>query len=181
MLALLIGDFSILFGLGVLLLPLFITELSRPGDGVLGAATVLFGLVLISNTQSVDRAFSLALMFGLLIVSRLIWEVTQIRWNHLSQGEQKRIGSFERWATSFKELSAAMTQLLIAISDLSKLISPKPKRSKEGKKWIRSQTPIQQASEPSEIMATKHVTASTEKTKESTQMPLEQNRANSDS
>ena len=180
MLALLIGDFSILFGLGVLFLPLFITELSRPGDGFVGAAILLFGLVLIANTQSVDSALTLAFIFGTLIVSRLGWEVGLIRWNHLSQDEQQRIGSFERWSTSFKQLTAAMAQLLIVLSDFSKFISPKPKRSKDGKKWIRSEKPIKEESESSEIMAAKHVTASTGNTKDPTEMPLEQKRANNE-
>ena len=69
MLATLSGDLCLLFGLGLLLLPLLAVELSRPRDGVWGAVVLLLGLVLVTSSDRLRGAPMLAVLCGSLLIA----------------------------------------------------------------------------------------------------------------
>ena len=137
MLASLIGEICLLIGVSVLLLPLMATELSRPRDGVWGSVILLLGLVLITSSDRLRGAPMLGLLCATLLISRLGLEVGQSRWQQLSEEEQQRLGSRERWATSFDQLGAVIGRLLSSTATLLTLVQPKQKPSARGKKWVR--------------------------------------------
>ena len=151
MLATIAGDLCLLLGLAVLLLPLLATELSRPRDGVWGGVVLLLGLVLVTSSDRLRGAPMLAVICSALLMSRLGAEVAQARWQRLSQEEQERLQSKERWATSVQQLGTSVTTLLsnlqAAVSSL-KPEAPAANReegsSRSGKRWVRPEDSDQQ-------------------------------------
>ena len=151
MLATIAGDLCLLLGLAVLLLPLLATELSRPRDGVWGGVVLLLGLVLVTSSDRLRGAPMLAVICSALLMSRLGAEVAQARWQRLSQEEQERLRSKERWATSVQQLGTSVTTLLsnlqAAVSSL-KPEAPAANReegsSRSGKRWVRPEDSDQQ-------------------------------------
>ena len=137
MVASLIGDLSLLVGFAVLLLPLLLTEMSRSRDGLWGAVLLLMGLVLVTSSDRFTGAPMIAVICGLLLITRLGLEVARSRWNYLSDHEKTRIGSLERWTNSFKEFGATLANKGGFSDGVVKLFSPKPNRSSIGKKWVR--------------------------------------------
>ena len=144
MLATLAGDLCLLLGLAVLLLPLLATELSRPRDGIWGGVVLLLGLVLVTSSDRLRGAPMLAVICSALLISRLGSEVAQSRWQRLSQEEQQRLRSRERWSTSLQQLGTSITTLLSNISDAVGSLKPEPASanreegsSRSGKRWIR--------------------------------------------
>ena len=126
MLATLAGDLCLLLGLAVLLLPLLATELSRPRDGIWGGVVLLLGLVLVTSSDRLRGAPMLAVICSALLISRLGSEVAQARWQRLSQEEQQRLRSKERWSTSLQQLGTSITTLLSNISAAVGSLKPEP-------------------------------------------------------
>ena len=144
MLATIAGDLCLLLGLAVLLLPLLATELSRPRDGIWGGVVLLLGLVLVTSSDRLRGAPMLAVICSALLISRLGSEVAQSRWQRLSQEEQQRLRSRERWSTSLQQLGTSITTLLSNISAAVGSLKPEPAAanreegsSRSGKRWIR--------------------------------------------
>ena len=144
MLATLAGDLCLLLGLAVLLLPLLATELSRPRDGIWGSVVLLLGLVLVTSSDRLRGAPMLAVICSALLISRLGSEVAQARWQRLSQEEQQRLRSKERWSTSLQQLGTSITTLLSNLSAAVGSLKPEPAAanreegsSRSGKRWIR--------------------------------------------
>ncbi len=146
MLAIIIGDLSLLLGLGVLLMPLLLTELSRPRDLAWAAIILILGLLLVANHDRFNGSSILAVVLGSLVISRLGVEVAQGRWQQLSDEEKLRLGSFERWMTGFKELIAAFFHLGKVLGDTIKFPVFNKKGSSSGKKWIRPESDAEQSS-----------------------------------
>ena len=144
MLATIAGDLCLMLGLAVVVLPLLATELSRPRDGVWGGVVLLLGLVLVTSSDRLRGAPMLAVICSSLLISRLGTEVAQARWEQLSQEEQQRLQSKERWATSVQQLGTSVTTLLgnlrAAVGSL-KPEAPAAIReegsSRSGKRWVR--------------------------------------------
>ena len=137
MLAILIGDLSFLLGLSVLLLPLLLTELSRPRDGFLGAALMFLGLILVTSNDRLRGSPVLAVLCGAFLISRLGWEVALSRWQQLTQEEKLCISSRERWTRGIQELIAALANLGGLFRDQIEAGRPTSKPSKRTKKWVR--------------------------------------------
>ena len=146
MLATLLGEFSLLLGLAVLLLPLLATELSRPRDGLWGAVVLMLGLGLITSSDRLQGAPMLAVICGALLVSRLGVEVAQNRWQQLSSDDQQGLISRERWTTSLKQLGASIANLGSTLKGLMEGVRPKPNAS--NKKWVRPEPTADQNSAP---------------------------------
>ncbi|WP_114993479.1 Ycf66 family protein [Synechococcus sp. UW179A] len=153
MLATIAGDLCLLMGLAVLLLPLLATELSRPRDGVWGGVVLLLGLVLVTSSDRLRGAPMLAVICSALLISRLGAEVAQSRWQHLSQDEQQRLQSKERWATSVQQLGTSVTTLLGNIGAAVGNLKPEPPAAnreegsnRSGKRWVRPENSNQQGS-----------------------------------
>ena len=144
MLATLAGDLCLVLGLAVLVLPLLVTELSRPRDGVWGAVVLLLGLVLVTSSDRLRGAPMLAGVCAGLLISRLGSEVAQARWQQLSPEEQQRLKSSERWSTSLQQLTATSSTLLSNAGQALGSLKPKAPAadrpegsSRTGKRWVR--------------------------------------------
>lgn len=108
MVATLGGLLALPLGLLILLLPLLATELSRPRDSAWGAVLLLLALVLVTSAERLSGAPMLGVLCGALLIGRLGSEVALGRWRQLSEEEQRRLGSLERWSTSFRQLGATL-------------------------------------------------------------------------
>ncbi len=141
MLAIFLGDLAFLVGLAILLLPLMVTELSRPRDVILGISTLLLGLVLVTSHDRLNGSPILGIICGAIIIMKLGSEVAHNRWQDLTQEEKHRLGSLERWMTSLQQLSAIGFRTGGIFGDLIKVIRIPGKATtsgkKNGKKWIR--------------------------------------------
>lgn len=145
MVAILGGGLALVLGLAILLVPLLATELSRPRDSAWGAVMLLLGLVLLSSRDRLSGAPMLGVLCGGLLIGRLAGEVGQGRWRQLTQDEQDRLGSKERWSTSLQQLGATSAGLMGALATAtqglaSQLGSGKPAKPTT-KRWVRPDTP----------------------------------------
>ena len=145
MVAILGGGLALVLGLAILLVPLLATELSRPRDSAWGAVMLLLGLVLLSSRDRLSGAPMLGVLCGGLLIGRLAGEVGQGRWRQLTQEEQDRLGSKERWSTSLQQLGATSAGLMGALATAtqgltSQLGSGKPAKPTT-KRWVRPDTP----------------------------------------
>ena len=151
MLATLAGCLALALGVAVLLLPVLVSELSRPRDAAWGAVVLLLGLVLVTGAERLTGAPMLAVLCGGLLVGRLGVEVGQGRWRQLTPEEQQRLGSPERWRNGVAQLGASLAALSgVAGARLAALGgtfgglggsrgSGRTRRS--GKRWVRPETP----------------------------------------
>ena len=141
MLATLGGYLALLLGLAILLLPLLVTELSRPRDSVWGAVVLLLGLVLVTTAERLSGAPMLGVLCGGLLIGRLGVEVGQGRWRQLSEEEQRRLWSTERWQTSLNQAGAALAQLLAQGSQVSaglgSWLAERRQNPPTTKRWVR--------------------------------------------
>jgi hypothetical protein len=141
MVATLAGLGALLFGLALLLLPLLATELSRPGDSAWGALVLVLALVLVTSAERLSGSPMLAVISGGLLVGRLTVEVGRGRWRQLTPEEQGRLGTRERWSSSFSQARTALQGLLqTGAQQASALVARwrergQPKAS--GKRWVR--------------------------------------------
>ncbi len=161
MLATLGGLLALPLGLTVLLLPLLAPELSRPRDSAWGAVLLLLGLDLVTSADRLTGAPMLGVLCGALLIGRLGLEVGLGRWRQLTEEERQRLGSMERWSTSFRQLGITSAGLLeragAGIGNLTAGIGQLPAGSgglaggaparsggkRKGKRWVRPETPAE--------------------------------------
>jgi hypothetical protein len=143
MVATLAGLGALILGLGLLLLPLLATELSRPGDSAWGALVLVLALVLVTCADRLTGSPMLAVISGGLLIGRLTVEVGNGRWRQLSPEEQGRLGSWERWRTSLSQSGTALQGLLAAsgakASDLLIWWQERRQPKTTGKRWVRQE------------------------------------------
>tara|TARA_B100000700_G_C14746603_1_gene715508 strand:+ start:229 stop:726 length:498 start_codon:yes stop_codon:yes gene_type:complete len=132
-----LGYFIAAFGLLVIFLPLTITELGRPRDGLFGVSAFLFGLVMFTSNYGLNLSVILAEISGIYMVGFLIVEVAQTRWQQLELDEKNRLKSIERWTTSLSELSASFLQLPLYIGKFFIFSRPKEGSTLSKKQWFR--------------------------------------------
>ena len=165
MLATLGGLLALPLGLTVLLLPLLAPELSRPRDSAWGAVLLLLGLDLVTSADRLTGAPMLGVLCGALLIGRLGLEVGLGRWRQLTEEERQRLGSLERWSTSFRQLGVTSAGLLeragAGIGNLTAGIGQLPAGSgglaggaparsggkRKGKRWVRPETPAESPSD----------------------------------
>jgi hypothetical protein len=142
MLATLGGALALVIGLAVLLLPLLLPELSRARDAVWGAVVLLLGLVLVTSAERLRVAPMLGVLCGGLLIGRLSVEVAQARWRQLSEQEQQRLWSAERWQTALQQFGTTAARLPVLVTQASQGLlewfqerKQQPKAS--GKRWVR--------------------------------------------
>ncbi|MEB3255393.1 MAG: Ycf66 family protein [Synechococcaceae cyanobacterium] len=162
MLATLGGALALVVGVAVLLLPVLVSELSRPRDAAWGAVVLLLGLVLVTSAERLTGSPMLAVLCGGLLIGRLGSEVGLARWRQLTPEERQRLGSSERWRSGLGQLGASLAGLLgVAGGALGGLggtlrglgaglgtgvgSGGRPRRG--GKRWVRPEPP---AAEPAE-------------------------------
>jgi hypothetical protein len=145
MLAILGGALALLLGLAVLLLPLFLPELSRSRDAVWGALVLLLGLVLVTSAERLTGAPMLGVLCGGLLIGRLGAEVGQGRWRQLTAEEQQRLASAERWQQALGEAGSAAGRLLELVnqgrSSAAAWLQQRRQPRSSGKRWVRPEQP----------------------------------------
>ena len=143
MIATLAGLGALLLGLGLLMLPLLATELSRPGDSAWGALVLVLGLVLVTCADRLTGSPMLAVISGGLLIGRLTVEVGNGRWRQLSTEGQGRLGSWDRWRTSLSQSGTAFQGVVEASSAKASALLAwwqerrQPKTT--GKRWVRQE------------------------------------------
>lgn len=148
MLATAAGSLALLLGLLLLLLPLLVSELSRPRDSAWGALVLLLGLVLVTSSDRLTGAPMLAVLCAGLLIGRLGGEVAQGRWRALSDEERRLLASVERWRSSLHQLGAILAgllekALLLSGSLTAWLAERRQGQSRShGKRWVRQETPV---------------------------------------
>ncbi len=157
MLAVAVGILSFLVGLGVMFLPILVTEISRPRDLIWGGVFLFLGLVLVTNSDRLRGAPMLAVFFGTSLIVRLLFEVAQGRWQQLSQDEQNRFGTIERWNTGFGELMQSVIEFGAVSRGFFKFSDFRSKTKQTGKKWVRSEAVEPQLSEEESQTASRNV------------------------
>ena len=139
------GTLALLLGLLLLLLPLLVSELSRPRDSVWGAVVLLLGLVLVTSADRLTGAPMLAVLCGGLLIGRLSSEVGLGRWRQLSDEERQLLSSSARWSRSFQQLTASCTSLVAKatalLSGLAASFANRPPRPSSSKRWVRPELP----------------------------------------
>ena len=163
MLATLGGILALIVGLALLLLPVTVSELSRPRDSAWGAVVLLLGLVLVTSAERLTGAPMLAVLCGGLLIGRLGTEVGQARWRQLSSEEQTALRSSARWRTSLNQLLTVSAQLLAGLITalvtvrhaLQQTIAQRRQPRGSGKRWIRQDdsTTIPDSTDPAESPA----------------------------
>ena len=142
MLATLGGFLALVLGLTILLLPLLVSELSRPRDAAWGAVVLLLGLVLVTSSERLTGAPMLAVLCGGLLIGRLGSEVAQGRWRALSDEERASLLSPQRWSRSLEQLAASASSLLESasglLSGLQAALAQRSQGRSKGKRWVRA-------------------------------------------
>jgi hypothetical protein len=135
---------------------------------------LLLGLVLVTTAERLTGAPMLAVLCGALVIGRLGGEVVLGRWRQLETEEKRRLVSGERWATSFRQLTASMAGLLQmgrgVVTGLGSWIAERRRSRTTTKRWVRPEAagpPVPAASgareaEATEVEATKAETTKAE-------------------
>ncbi len=140
MLADLIGIWSLLVGVVILFLPLFFAGLSRPKDWIWSSNLLLFGLVLVTNSDLFRGPPVLAVLSASFLIGGLVIEVCGSRWQQLSEDEKNLLYSFKRWQQNFQELFLVLSRLGSITFEFFNVLKPKPKKKTIEKKWVRPES-----------------------------------------
>ena len=130
------GYFFLFVGLLILALPLILVELSRPRDWLMGGCFLFLGLFLLVENDFLRGSINFLVISMTILFGNMISEIIQNRWNQLSFDEQKRIGSFERWFESFKQLGQIFTLLGNGCLNYFQSFKTKTKKAVKEKKWV---------------------------------------------
>ena len=131
------GYLFLFVGLLILALPLMLIELSRPRDWLMGGLFLFLGLFLQVENALLRGSINLLVISMATLYGKMILEIFQNRWYQLGSEEKKRIGSFERWFESFKQLGQIFAQLGNTFLIFFKSLSIKSEKSVTPKKWVR--------------------------------------------
>ena len=131
------GYLFLFIGFLILALPLILVELSRQRDWLIGGLFLFLGLfLLVENVLLRDSinvfVISMAILYGIMMS-----EIIKTRWNQLSSEEKKRIGSFERWFESFKQLGQVIALMGNGFLNFFNKFSTPIKKPLTEKKWVR--------------------------------------------
>ena len=157
MLATLAGTLALALGVAVLLLPLVVSELSRPRDAVWAGVVLLLGLVLVTSADRLTGAPMLAVLSGGLLIGRLGSEVGLARWRQLSEEEQQRLGSAQRWRTGLQQLGASVAVLAQRVAAvpavLAELLAQWRAPRGTGRRWVRPEPAPAEEVPPAEVVS----------------------------
>ena len=130
------GYFFLFFGFLILALPLILVELSRPRDWLMGGLFSFLGLFLVVESDLLRGSINLLVISMTILYGKMISEIIQNRWYQLSSEEKNRIGSFERWFESFKQLGQIVAELGNGFLNFFKISMIKTEKPKKAKKWV---------------------------------------------
>ena len=131
------GYLFLFVGLLILSLPLFLVELSRPRDWLKGGLFLFLGLFLLVENDLLRASINLFVMPMAILCGLMMSEIIQKRWFQLSSEEKKRIGSFERWFESFKQLGQIFALIGNRFLHFFKSFSTQSEKPLTEKKWVR--------------------------------------------
>ena len=69
-------------------------------------------------------------------IGKMILEIIQTRWNQLSPEEKKRVGSFQRWFESFRQLGQSFALVGGGFFNFFKGFTTKSEKPLKEKKWV---------------------------------------------
>ena len=130
------GYLFLFVGTLILALPLMLVELSRPRDWLTGGLFLFLGLFLIVENDLLRNSINLLVISMTILYGKLIFEIIQTRWYQLSSEEKKRIGSFQRWFESFKQLGQSFVLLGNGFLNFFKRFTIKSEKPLKEKKWV---------------------------------------------
>ena len=131
------GYLFLLIGLLMLALPLILVELSRPRDWLIGGLFLFLGLFLLVENDFLKGSINLLVFSMAFLYGKMMSEIIQNRWYKLSLEEKKRIGSFDRWFESFKQIGQILTQIGKGFLKIFKDFSSDNEKPSKEKKWVR--------------------------------------------
>ena len=130
------GYLFLFIGSLVLLLPLILVELSRPRDWLMGGLFLFSGLYLLVESELLRGSINLLVISLVILFGKMCLEIFQNRWFQLSSEEIKRIGSFERWFESYKQLGQSFTSLRNSLINFFTSMTNQSEKSQREKKWV---------------------------------------------
>ncbi len=132
-----LGGLFLVFGVLVLVIPLILTELSRPRDWLMGGVLLFLGLFLLEENDILRGSINLLVISMTILYGIMMSEILKSRWYQLSLEEKKRIGSFERWFESFKQLGQIFALIGNSFLNVFKIFSTQSQKPLTEKKWVR--------------------------------------------
>ena len=130
------GYLFLLIGALILSLPLILIELSRPRDWLMGGLFLFSGLNLLVERELLRGSINLLVISLIVLFGKMCLEIFQNRWFQLSSEEIKRIGSFERWFESYKQLVQSFTSLGNSLINFFTSMTNQSEKSQREKKWV---------------------------------------------
>ena len=130
------GYLFIVVGLLILFLPLILVELSRPRDWLIGGLFLFLGLFLLVENDLLKGSINLLVIAMTILYGIMILEIIKTRWYQLSLKEKQRIGSFERWLESFKQLGQIFVLLGKGVVNFFQSFRTKSDKPVTEKKWV---------------------------------------------
>ena len=130
------GYLFLLVGLLVLALPLMLVEISRPRDWLMGGLFLFLGLFLLVENDLFGGSINLLVISMAILYGKMILEISQTRWYQLSYEEKSRIGSFQRWFESFRQLGQSFALIGKNFLNFFSDFNIKTKKPLIEKKWV---------------------------------------------
>ena len=130
------GYLFLFVGLLILALPLILVELSRPKDWLMGGLFLFLGLFLQVENEILRGSRNLVVISMAILYGKMMLEIFQTRWYQLGSEEKKRIGSFQRWFESFKQLGQIFASLGNGFLNFFKSFFIQSDNSLKEKKWV---------------------------------------------
>tara|TARA_B100000700_G_C14794082_1_gene737334 strand:- start:277 stop:795 length:519 start_codon:yes stop_codon:yes gene_type:complete len=130
------GYASLLLGFLILVLPLMLIELSRPRDWLIACLLLFSGFFLLVQSDLLRGSINLLVISISILFGKMILEISQNRWYQLSLEEKKRIGSFDRWFESFRQLGQIFVLIGNSFLNFFKSSQNLSKKSLSEKKWV---------------------------------------------
>jgi len=132
------GYLFLVFGLLILALPLILVELSRPRDWLIGGLFLFLGVFLLVENDFLRGSINLLVISMSILNGLMMFEIIQNRWFQLSFEEKKRIGSFDRWFESIKQIGQILNQIGKGFLAIFKDLGFGYQKPSKEKKWVRS-------------------------------------------
>ena len=133
------GYLFLFVGLLILALPLMLVELSRPRDWLIGGLFLFLGLFLLVENDLLRGSINLLVIAIAILFGQMMLEIFKNRWYQLSSEEKKRVGSFQRWLESFKQLGQSFALLCNGFINFLTSFTNKSEKTLKEKKWVHPQ------------------------------------------
>ena len=130
------GYLFLFVGTLILALPLILVELSRPKDWLMGGLFLFLGLFLLVENEVLRGSINLLVVSMAILFGKMILEIFQNRWYQLGSEEKKKIGSFQRWFESFKQLGQSFALVGKGFLNFFKGFTTKSEKPLKEKKWV---------------------------------------------